>query len=179
MWALYSLGNYIEKFYSGKKLFLIYVITGIGSAFASFIVPFIGLWQNNGIAQGVSISIGASGAIFGLVGVLLGHRYFKNKTYEPDLNFNASSLLTFVLINVLLGFSFNFLGSGIYINNWAHLGGLFSGLLLGAFLNTVNNFEGSKFKKIFEKIIFVLSILLFISAIIAAIIFVIINILNL
>jgi membrane associated rhomboid family serine protease len=179
MWALYSLGNYIEKFYSGKKLFLIYIITGIGSAFASFIVPFIGLWQNNGIAQGVSISIGASGSIFGLVGVLLGHRYFKNKTYEPDLNFNASSLLTFVGINIFLGFSFNFLGSGIYVNNWAHLGGLISGLILGAFLNTVNNFEASKFKKIFEKILFILSILLFLSAIIADIIFVVINIFNL
>jgi rhomboid protease GluP len=175
MWAMYSLGSYVEKFYGGKKLFLIFILTGIGSAIASFAVSFFGLWQNNSIAQGVSVSVGASGAIFGLVGVLLGNRYFKKKTYEPDLNFNASSLLTFVMLNIFLGFSFNFLGSGIYINNWAHLGGLLSGLIIGAGLNTVNNFEASKFKKIFENVLYILSVVLFISAIIADIIFIIIN----
>jgi rhomboid protease GluP len=178
MWALLSLGSFVEKFYGGKKLFLIYIITGIGSAIASFAVSFFGLWQNNSIAQGISVSVGASGAIFGLVGVLLGNRYFKKKTYEPDLNFNASSLMTFVMINIFLGFSFNFLGSGIYINNWAHLGGLFTGLIIGSFLNTVNNFEASKFKKIFEKVLFILSVALFVLAIIADVVFVVLNFVN-
>lgn len=175
MWAMFSLGTYIEKYFGGKKLFLIYVLTGIGSALASFAVSFFGLWQNNSIAQGVSVSIGASGAIFGLVGVLLGNKFFKKKTFEPELNFNASSLITFVAINIVLGFSVNLLGSGVYINNWAHLGGLISGLILGAFLNTVNNFDVSKFKKIFEKILFILSVALFVFAFIADIIFVITN----
>jgi phosphotransferase system glucose/maltose/N-acetylglucosamine-specific IIC component len=79
------------------------------------------------------------------------------------------------MLNIFLGFSFNFLGSGIYINNWAHLGGLLSGLIIGAGLNTVNNFEASKFKKIFENVLYILSVVLFISAIIADIIFIIIN----
>jgi rhomboid protease GluP len=178
MWALYSLGSFTEKFYGGKKLFLIFVLTGIGSAIASFAVSFFGLWQNNSIASGVSISVGASGAIFGIVGVLLGNKFLKRKTFEPELNFNASSLLTFVAINIFLGFSFNFLGSGVYINNWAHLGGLMSGFIIGAFLNTVNSFDASKFKKFFENFLFFLAVVLFLLAIIANILFVIINFIN-
>ena len=178
MWALMSLGTYLEKYYGGKKLFLIYIFTAITSALASLIVGFIGLMQNNGMAEGVVASVGASGAIFGIVGVLLGNKLLKNKTYEAELNLDTTNLLIIVFINLFLGFSFNFLGSGVYINNWAHLGGLAGGILLGTFLSTVNSFDVSKRKIIFEKILFYFSVILFLLACIANIIFILSNFLN-
>jgi len=178
MWALNSLGFYIEKFYGGKKLFLIYIFTAITSAIASFVVAFIGLVQNNSMAEGVIASVGASGSIFGFVGVLLGNKYLKNKTYESELNLNANSLWMFVGINIFLGFSFNFMGTGIYVNNWAHLGGLLGGIIIGAILNTVNSFDVSKLKKFLEITFFYLAVILFLLAFFADIIFIIINFIN-
>ena len=88
---------------------------------------------------------------------------------------DGRSLITFVLINIFLGFSFNFLGSGVYINNWAHLGGLLGGLLLGMFLNTANSFDYSKLKKVLTQILFILASVLFLLAFIADIIFIVTN----
>jgi len=175
MWALRSLGTYIEKFYGGKKLFLIYILTAITAGILSFLTSFIGLFQNNGMAEGVVASVGASGAIFGLVGVLLGNKLFKNKTYESELTVDARSLMIFVGINIFFGFSVNLIGSGIYVNNGAHIGGLIGGVILGIMLNTVNSFDVSKFKKAFENCLFYLSLILFLLAFIADIIFVITN----
>ena len=179
MWALNSLGNFVEKFYNGKKLFLIYIFTAITSAAASFIVGMISLMQNNGIAEGLIASVGASGAIFGLVGVLLGNKLLRNKTYESEIHIDTRSLVLMVVVNLFFGFSLNSAGSGIYINNWAHLGGLIGGLILGVILSTTNSFDVSKFKKILEKILFILAVILFILAFVADIIFVVINFLSL
>jgi rhomboid protease GluP len=170
MYALYSLGHVIEEYYGSKKVFAVYIFTALGAGLLSFIGSFIGFWQNNAVASGVSISVGASGAIFGLVGILLGYRYFKKKTYAPEIYFDERTLLFFVAFNLIFGFGVNALSMQVYINNWAHLGGLISGVVLGALLNTKESFSKSTRSNIFDKVFFYSALIIFIISIILTII---------
>lgn len=169
MYALYSLGHVIEEYYGSKKVFAVYIFTALGGGLLSFIGSFIGFWQNNAVAAGVSISVGASGAIFGLVGLLLGYKYFKKKTYAPEIDFDERTLLFFVVFNLLFGFGVNALSMQVYINNWAHLGGLLSGLILGALLSTKDSFSKSNRSKLFDSIFFYSALIIFILSIILTI----------
>lgn len=164
MYALYVIGGMVERFYGSRKMFTVYIITAITGSLVSFIAAIINVWSNAGAVAGVGISVGASGAVFGLIGVILGNKFLKRNTYNPDLNIDVGNLLWIVIINIFLGFSINTLGTGVIINNWAHIGGLLGGLLLGAILNTRNTFDVSKAKKLFEKGLFIFSILLFVVA---------------
>ena len=164
MYALYSIGGFVERFYGGKKLFIVYLLTALTGSLASFGGALFELWSNSGTTVGLVTSVGASGAVFGLVGLLLGNKFLKRNTYGPELNFDVNSLIWVVAINLFLGFSINSFGSGVAINNWAHIGGLLGGFGLGALLETKNTLDISKFKKVLEKVLFILAILLFVGA---------------
>ncbi|WP_449401420.1 rhomboid family intramembrane serine protease [Chryseobacterium wanjuense] len=88
------------------------------------------MWQNGILASLVSlfwhdatVSIGASGAIFGMYGLFMALMVFKIFTPEFSKAFLLSTLV-FVGINLLMG-----LAGGI--DNAAHIGGLLSGFILG------------------------------------------------
>jgi rhomboid protease GluP len=167
MYAFHSLGLFVEQYYGRRKLFLVYIFTAISSALLSFLVYLWGAMQSGNFPSGLSVSVGASGAIFGLVGLILGNQFFRKNAYAPELNVNSSGLWLFVIINLVIGFGFNFLGSlgsGVYVNNWAHLGGLFGGVILGAILNTKSTFDVTKAKKVFENGLFIFSVVIFIAA---------------
>lgn len=112
MYVLYIFGNLAEKVYGSYKFLTIYVSTGIIAGLATLIV------------NPVTISVGASGAIFGLIGLLFGTGFRKD---TPSLlkSITGTTLLPMILINVFLGFTVP------SINNAAHLGGLFSGFAFG------------------------------------------------
>nr|WP_275582285.1 rhomboid family intramembrane serine protease [Streptococcus loxodontisalivarius] len=125
MVVLYLLGAGLEKLVGHWKFLLIYFATGlVGSLMALLFSP------NN-------ITGGASGAIFGVMGFLL-VRYFRNPK-------KMTSILGDEIIGYLLGISFinviiTFFESGISIPG--HLGGLFTGLILG-YLRFNNGVEQS------------------------------------
>ena len=164
MYALLSVGTFVERYYGGKKLFLTYIYTAIFGSVLSFIMSLIALWSNGGVSGGLAISVGASGAIFGLIGLILGNRFLKKNVYEPELNVDIKGLVWIVIVNLALGFGVDFLGTGFEINNWAHIGGLLSGMILGAFLNTKNAFDVPKWKRRFEVVLFWVSVGLFVLA---------------
>ncbi len=112
MYILYIFGNLAEKVYGSYKFLTIYVSTGIIASLATLIV------------NPATISVGASGAIFGLIGLLFGTGFRKD---TPSLlkSITGTTLLPMILINVFLGFTVP------SINNAAHLGGLFSGFAFG------------------------------------------------
>lgn len=168
MYVLYSFGNIIEQYYGSKKLFLVYILSALGGSLLSFIGAFIKFYENNSIAQGSAISVGASGAVFGLVGLLLGYKFLKRKTYAPEIDFDEKTLIFFVGINLLFGFGVNALSTQVSVNNWAHLGGLISGILLGAVLNTKNTITATKQSKLFEKFLYYLALFLFFGSFIAS-----------
>lgn len=105
MYALYSLGNLVEQIYGVKKYMIIYFVSGLFASFTSYILsPYI--------------SVGASGAIFGLMGACLVFG-FKEK-HRIGKNF-FMELASVVVLNVIIGLS------QANIDNTAHFGGLFAG----------------------------------------------------
>lgn len=110
MYALYIVGAQVERYYGKIKFLGIYFISGI-----------VGGLFSNVFMGATSISIGASGAIFGLFGALAYFAY----NYRALLGgFLKSSIIPVIVINLLLGFII----PGIDV--FAHIGGLLGGLLV-------------------------------------------------
>lgn len=132
MYALYALGPQIEKFYGRKRYLLIY----LGSALLGSLLSVV--LTNN-------VSVGASGAIFGLFGAML---YFGYK-YRATLDgFLKSGIIPVIVINLLLGFMIP--GIDVY----GHIGGLLGGLVLSYAFGVVN--KENKKDKINGLIIYVI-----------------------
>jgi membrane associated rhomboid family serine protease len=75
-----------------------------------------------------TVSVGASGAIFGLYGVFLGLLLTKSLPKAMTNKAFLTSILLFVGYNLLMGLSAG-------IDNAAHVGGLLSGLIIGLILS--------------------------------------------
>ncbi len=122
MGILFLLGNLLEGVYGRGRFLFLYLISAIVSSVAS--LPFV---QN-------ALGVGASGAVFGLIGVAitLGIRY-KDRLPRRIGRILGLRLLPFVVIDLLLGFlifpHFNY-----NVNNAAHLGGLITGFVGGIVL---------------------------------------------
>src|SRR6202451_3739444 len=117
MWSLWDLGTLCESLYGRATFAAIYLITGIAAGLAS-------VGWNPGV-----LSVGASGAIFGLAGALIASFYLGEFSL-PSVAIRGTlrSLLVFVGFNVLFGSMFP------GIDNACHAGGLISGLILGALI---------------------------------------------
>src|SRR5436189_1631298 len=115
-YALWIVGPQVEKLYGGARFVILYVLTGIAAVYASYRY------------HPQTISAGASGAIFGLFGVLLvfGIRY-RNSIPPFFKRAVGTGVLPVIVINLLIGFSI-----GAIVDNAAHIGGLIAGIVLGA-----------------------------------------------
>lgn len=111
--SLLQLGILIESIYGSKKFALIYLICGLGSSFCSAFINMI--FQRN------VISAGASGAICGLIGLLL-----------SDIKGNKKGKLINIIICiipiVIIGFTPG-------VDNIAHFSGVFIGFLIGRIIH--------------------------------------------
>jgi rhomboid protease GluP len=117
MWCLWDLGALCESLYGRWTYALIYLLTGIAAGLASI------AW-NPGVA-----SLGASGAIFGLAGALIASFYLGEFSLPSfAIKGTLRSLLVFAVFNLFFG--------GIFpgVDNACHIGGLVSGLILGALI---------------------------------------------
>lgn len=112
-YALLYFGTIVESIYGSEKFVASYLSSGLIGNIATQLFYY------------GSVSVGASGAIFGLVGMLfiLG---FKRDAPFYARSFTGYALLPMIIYNVVFGF---LPGSGI--NNAAHLGGFFAGVLIG------------------------------------------------
>ncbi len=129
MWCLWNLGLLGEPLLGGPGLIAAYLLTGFaGNLLSIAIHP--GL-SNNG-ADGV-VGAGASGAIFGLAGVLivlLSSRYLPLPPAERKAL--RKSVIWFAVLNFVLAAGVDFSHFSLRIDNSAHLGGFLAGLLLAA-----------------------------------------------
>lgn len=139
-YTLYQLGTFIESFFGQTKLIATYVITAITASLLS-------IFFNN------VISAGASGALFGLTGLLLGNMWAK-KSYTMDLPIDERQLIPFVIFNLYFGM----VVPGI--DNWAHIGGLLGGIALGYVFDPSTSFDPSTIKRILPGILGKISIIL-------------------
>jgi len=115
MGALYQLGRLTERLYGNLPFLAIYLLCGLAGSLASAAMP------------EARISVGASGAVFGVVGAsLVGLRRGGLQTSIAAFARSQRQLTSLVGINLVFGF----VVPGI--DNAAHLGGLAMGLLAGA-----------------------------------------------
>lgn len=115
-WALYQLGGLFEAWMGSGRMALTYFLAGLAGSLASLFFMRAG------------ISVGASGAIFGVLGALVGVLVRRRDRLRPQAKQLLYQLLMWAGINVFLGFS----TPGI--DNAAHLGGAVAGFGLGLVL---------------------------------------------
>ena len=153
MWCLWSLGRLCERLFGRWQTVAIYLLTGVGGALLSISYhPQV-------------LSVGASGAIFGIGGAILAGLKFGNISISAgERRAIFSSLVFFVGFNLMLGFgNFNLFGSG-KTDNMAHLGGLFSGLIIGLPLGTSLSASPAK-TKLFQAITLAITALLLVAGV--------------
>ncbi|MDQ2855350.1 MAG: rhomboid family intramembrane serine protease [Acidobacteriota bacterium] len=129
MYSLWMIGPYVEKLYGSAKFVFFWVVTGVAGVVASYLTV-VGPgthWGGGFIFKTQDApSVGASGALFGLIGVLFVFGIkFRNELPEGFKRAFGTGLLPVILINLFIGF----MGRG-FIDNAAHLGGLVCGAAL-------------------------------------------------
>ena len=130
MYSLWIIGPYVEKLYGSAKFVVFWVVTGIAGVVASYLTVRPAL-ATSGLSRFLfkamdEPSAGASGALFGLVGVLFVFGIkFRHELPEGFKRAFGTGMLPVIMINLFIGF----LGRG-FIDNAAHLGGLLSGAAL-------------------------------------------------
>lgn len=107
---LFLVGPRLEQMFGKLRFAAIYFLSGIAGAVASF-------------ALTGAPSIGASGALFGIIGSWIPLLY-RNQKLLANTDRQIRRIIEVIAINLLIG-----LMPGI--DNWAHLGGLLAGLALG------------------------------------------------
>jgi membrane associated rhomboid family serine protease len=129
MYALWALGGFVERFYSKRKFLVVYLGGILAGSLVSFLVDIVSIFSGGGgvtLAGGAGLigyifSLGASGGIFALLGLVIGTSFFVHNA--PDLPIDRNQLLFIGGLNLLFGFAFP------GVDNAAHIGGLLMGLV--------------------------------------------------
>lgn len=107
MYALWNLGRHVEHVYGSVRMAFIYLVAGVAGGIASA-----------ALRPTLAFSVGASGAVLGMLGALL---YFARAM--PGRRVDWRSLMAPLGITLLYGFIFQ------GIDNYAHIGGVVGGFL--------------------------------------------------
>lgn len=119
MYALVNIGSLIEGIYGYKKYLVIYFFSGILASFSSFYFSNVN-------------SIGASGAIFGLLGAILVYSLSNKDKVNKSFIKNIFSV---IITNLIIGMTIP------NIDNFAHIGGLLGGMLAAYTISILINRE--------------------------------------
>jgi rhomboid protease GluP len=136
MWCLWNLGLLAEPLMGSAGVLAAYILTGAAGNLLSTFVNWVRPIHDGGTIL-YPAGAGASGAVFGIAGALIVLLKSNRLPVPPqELKRLRKSVIYFAAINLVIGFSISFgtdvIGSGIHIDNWAHVGGFTSGLLFAA-----------------------------------------------
>jgi rhomboid protease GluP len=127
MYALFSLGNNLERYFGHGRFLLLYALGAFAGNVASFL-----------FTDGY-YSVGASTAIFGLIGAE-GVFLYQNRTLLGSQARQALGNIIFVaVVNLFI------IGSLPFIDNWGHIGGLLGGLMFTSLAGPLWEVETSMF----------------------------------
>jgi len=111
-YVLWIFGNEIERDIGRLPTVAVFLVTGVFAGATSY-----------AFASGFAVAVGASGAIFGLVGAFIAYNYLRRHHVMAQARLRGA--LSMLLINLIIGFS-------IPAIDWrAHLGGVVAGLVAG------------------------------------------------
>lgn len=122
MYALLSFGTGLERYFGHGRFFLLYVL----GAFAGNVMSFL-LTNAN--------SVGASTAIFGIIGAEGVFLYQNRKLFAGQFRNAIGNVIFVVVVNL-------FIGLAPTIDNWGHIGGLLGGLIFTSFAGPLWEIEG-------------------------------------
>jgi rhomboid protease GluP len=108
LYALYTLGPLLEGYIGHLRFLAVFFISGLYGSLLSY-------------AFSGSISVGASGAIFGLLGATTVFFLRYRQHFGDQGRAVLQNMLLVLALNLLIGFSASF------IDNWGHIGGLIGG----------------------------------------------------
>lgn len=128
MITLLVLGCNLEPIVGKIRFFLIYILSGLGGNLLSMAVEVL----YRGIFDSYTVSAGASGAIFGLTGALLCLTIFNHGRAG---NVTKQNMILMAVISLYMGFT----SEGV--DNWAHVGGLLTGILVTVLICRKRNFK--------------------------------------
>ncbi len=114
MYSLYAIGPAVESLFGSPRMLVVFLLSGIAGVILS-------------LALSPYASIGASGAIFGLLGALGAFLFLHRSTLGRWGSVQLRQIIFVAVLNLGLG-----LMPGI--DNWGHLGGLLAGTALAWFL---------------------------------------------
>ena len=109
MYALYAIGPGLERYYGRSRYLLLYILAGFAGNVASFMIS-------------PQPSLGASTAIFGLLGAEGVFLYQNRQLFGPSAKRSLANVIMIAAVNLLIGLSPG-------IDNWGHVGGLVGGSL--------------------------------------------------
>jgi len=116
MYVLWSSGRFTERLFGNASFLVLYLLAGLGGNVASV------AWHP------MTVAAGASGAVFGVYGGLLGFLLVQRKTIpKKTVTSLARGALVFIGYNVIFGLN-------PHIDMTAHVGGLICGFLAGCAL---------------------------------------------
>ena len=117
MYALYIIGIGVERRFGHGRFLLLYLLSGFAGSVFSFLLS-------------SADSIGASGAIFGLIGAEGIFLYQNRQLLGNQVRRAINNVIFIVVLNLVLGLSPG-------IDNWAHVGGLMGGLIFAWFAGPI------------------------------------------
>ena len=123
MYALLSFGTSLERYFGHGRFFLLYVLGAFTGNVASFLFS-------------PGYSVGASTAIFGLLGAEAVFLIQNRKVFPGQFRSAIGNIIFIAAINLFI------IGSLPGIDNWGHIGGLIGGLMFTSFAGPVWEVEG-------------------------------------
>jgi len=107
--TLFIIGTRVERFSGHIKFMILYILSGIAAGCTSYVVEPLG------------VAVGASGAIFGIIGGMI---YLVKRLKHNIGGFDYSVTIVYAIIGIASGFMI------ANVDNFAHIGGLISGLII-------------------------------------------------
>ncbi len=104
-YAIFLYGQYVERLYGRIRFLIIYTVSGLGGSVLSYLLS-------------PNAAVGASGAIFGLIGCMF---HFRDKHPSTFKKLFGPSLLIVLVLNLVLGFTQS------SVDNFGHIGGFLWG----------------------------------------------------
>jgi rhomboid protease GluP len=126
MYILYSIGTALERLFGHARFAIIYLLGGVTGSVLSTV-----------FSDANVFSVGASGAVFAVLGAEFVYLYQHRKLLGARGRRQMQSLISLAVINLVFGLVTTVSTGPIRVDNWAHIGGALGGLLLAWFIGPI------------------------------------------